>query len=157
MPVNKVVFGDETLIDISDSTVTADSLLKDAVAYSADGTKILGTLEQSGGGLYYINVDRFELYGANQINPTTSLTYSHTFPVPYLSDSYSVLYHWSCFNTSNNRRKFINSWPPPGAGSSSIKISYTRKTSSIEFKLSMTDPSKGFIMVNDLFLSFMCR
>lgn len=50
MPVNKVEFGGETLIDISDSTVTADSLLDGCTAYSADGSKIVGSLSPSGGG-----------------------------------------------------------------------------------------------------------
>lgn len=46
MPVNKVQFGENTLIDISDSTVTADSLLEGKKAYAADGSAIIGTAVQ---------------------------------------------------------------------------------------------------------------
>ena len=43
MAINKVVFGNQTLIDISDATVTADKLLSGIVAYDKTGTKITGT------------------------------------------------------------------------------------------------------------------
>ncbi len=46
MPINKVTFGDNTLIDISDSTVTADSLLEGKKAYGADGSAIVGIMTQ---------------------------------------------------------------------------------------------------------------
>lgn len=51
MGVNKVVFntadGEHTLIDISDSTVTAATLAKGQTAYGADGEKITGTMTSS--------------------------------------------------------------------------------------------------------------
>lgn len=43
MAVNKVIYGDKVIIDISDSTVTAENLAAGAVAYSAKGEKITGT------------------------------------------------------------------------------------------------------------------
>lgn len=46
MPVNKVEFANETLIDISDSTVTAESLLEGTKAYGADGSPIIGTMKE---------------------------------------------------------------------------------------------------------------
>lgn len=45
MGVNKVVFGAVSIMDISDSTVTADTLAKGKTAYGADGEKITGTME----------------------------------------------------------------------------------------------------------------
>lgn len=45
MAVNKVIFDEKTLIDISDSTVTEDSLLSGITAYNAAGEKIVGTME----------------------------------------------------------------------------------------------------------------
>lgn len=45
MGVNKVVLGTTTIVDISDSTVTAEKLIKGQTAYGADGEKIIGTLE----------------------------------------------------------------------------------------------------------------
>lgn len=43
MAVNKVVYGTTTIIDISDSTVTPETLLLDTVAYNAKGERIVGT------------------------------------------------------------------------------------------------------------------
>lgn len=44
MGVNKVVFGAVSIMDISDSTVTPDSVEEGKVAYSADGERIVGTM-----------------------------------------------------------------------------------------------------------------
>lgn len=44
MTINKVVYDGNTLIDISDSTVTADALLAGQVAYDKDGERIVGTM-----------------------------------------------------------------------------------------------------------------
>lgn len=43
MAVNKVVYGITVLIDISDSTVTPETLTKGVVAYNAKGERIVGT------------------------------------------------------------------------------------------------------------------
>ena len=43
MPVNKVVYGDSTLIDLTEDTVAADKLLSGYTAHAADGTPITGT------------------------------------------------------------------------------------------------------------------
>lgn len=45
MPVNKVVYGDSTLIDLTEDTVAADKLLAGYTAHAADGTPITGTAE----------------------------------------------------------------------------------------------------------------
>ena len=42
--VNKVVFGDETLIDLSQDTVAAASMLSGATAHDASGAIITGTI-----------------------------------------------------------------------------------------------------------------
>lgn len=47
--VNKVVYGGDTLVDLTDSTVTAENLAKGATAYDASGKKIVGTMEATGG------------------------------------------------------------------------------------------------------------
>ena len=47
MAVNKVVFGAVSIMDISDSTVTADKLTKGVTAYDKAGEKITGTMEAS--------------------------------------------------------------------------------------------------------------
>lgn len=47
MAVNKVVFGAVSIIDITDSTVTKETLAKGATAYDKSGEKITGTMEQA--------------------------------------------------------------------------------------------------------------
>ena len=47
MAVNKVVFGAVSIMDISDSTVTADKLAKGVTAYDKTGERITGTMEAS--------------------------------------------------------------------------------------------------------------
>lgn len=42
MAVNKVEFGNTTVMDISDSTVTPESLVRGVVAYNAAGERIVG-------------------------------------------------------------------------------------------------------------------
>lgn len=42
MAINKVIFGDDTLMDITDSTVTPSSLVEGVVAYSRSGERITG-------------------------------------------------------------------------------------------------------------------
>lgn len=44
MAVNKVVYGTEILIDLTNDAVTPDTLFKGCTAHAADGTIIMGTL-----------------------------------------------------------------------------------------------------------------
>lgn len=45
MANNKVIFGNQTIMDISDATVTAAKLLAGETAYNRDGEKITGTCD----------------------------------------------------------------------------------------------------------------
>ena len=45
MAVNKVVLGDETLIDLSNDTVSVDNLLAGIIAHAANGEEIIGELD----------------------------------------------------------------------------------------------------------------
>jgi hypothetical protein len=47
--VNKVVYGNNTLIDLTDATATADKILQGYTAYGADGQKLTGTATASSG------------------------------------------------------------------------------------------------------------
>lgn len=49
MAVNKVVYGGNTLIDLSEDTVTADKLLSGYTAHDKSGVKITGTANSGGG------------------------------------------------------------------------------------------------------------
>lgn len=44
MAVNKVMYGTKILIDLTNDTVTPDTLFKGCTAHLADGTMIIGTL-----------------------------------------------------------------------------------------------------------------
>lgn len=44
MSVNKIVYGNKTLIDLTGDTVTEETLLKGCRAHRADGTIIIGTM-----------------------------------------------------------------------------------------------------------------
>lgn len=48
MGVNKVILGNENIIDISDSSVSTSNLLANETAYDASGTKIVGLLPNVG-------------------------------------------------------------------------------------------------------------
>ena len=48
--VNKVVFNGDTLIDLTNDTVTAEDLKKGVMAHDKSGNAIIGTLEAGGGG-----------------------------------------------------------------------------------------------------------
>ena len=61
MAVNKVVFGAVSVIDISDSTVTADTLAKGATAYDKSGEKIVGTMESGSAEVANINIKNVSL------------------------------------------------------------------------------------------------
>lgn len=51
MAVNKVVFGDQTIMDISDSTVNANNLLSGVKAYGANGEAVTGAVAVNDGTL----------------------------------------------------------------------------------------------------------
>lgn len=57
MPVNKVVFGDRTLIDLTSDTVSADKLAKGVTAHDKTGVQITGTMESGGGDRFGANYD----------------------------------------------------------------------------------------------------
>lgn len=52
MAVNKVVLGEDTLIDLTGDTVSADKLSKGVTAHNMAGEPIVGTMEAGGGTNY---------------------------------------------------------------------------------------------------------
>lgn len=55
MAVNKVIYGDQTLMDLTGDTVTADKLLSGATAHNASGEQITGSMLDKSGTLGTIN------------------------------------------------------------------------------------------------------
>ena len=52
MAVNKVILGEDTLIDLTADTVSADKLSKGVTAHDMAGEPIVGTMEAGGGTNY---------------------------------------------------------------------------------------------------------
>lgn len=50
MATNKVIYNGNTLIDLTDDTVTPETLMKGVTAHNASGETIVGTMESGGGG-----------------------------------------------------------------------------------------------------------
>lgn len=44
MAVNKVIYGDRMIVDMTDATATSETVLKGYTAYGADGVQITGTV-----------------------------------------------------------------------------------------------------------------
>lgn len=55
MAVNKVIYGDETLIDLTDTTVTPETLAVGVTAVNAAGVKITGTYDPHPVGSIYLS------------------------------------------------------------------------------------------------------
>ena len=47
MATNKVVYGEDVLMDISQDTVTPETLAEGATAHNADGEQIVGTMSKN--------------------------------------------------------------------------------------------------------------
>lgn len=60
MPFNKIIYGGRTLIDLTEDTVTEETLLKGTTAHRADGTIIEGSFE---GGSATEEIDRILSFG----------------------------------------------------------------------------------------------
>jgi hypothetical protein len=50
--VNKVIYGDQTLVDMTDATADASKIARGYTAYLADGSKATGTLDTSNSPYY---------------------------------------------------------------------------------------------------------
>lgn len=57
MTINKVIFGGETLVDLTNDTVTPDKLAKGVTAHDKTGVQITGTMESGGGSSLYCGVE----------------------------------------------------------------------------------------------------
>lgn len=55
MAVNKVIYGDQTLIDLTNDSVTPETLLEGETAHDASGAQILGTAT-GGGSVDYLTI-----------------------------------------------------------------------------------------------------
>lgn len=64
MAINKVNFNGKTLIDLTNDTVTADTLIAGTIAHAANGERIVGTFDPS----IYVKKASKKLTSANDLN-----------------------------------------------------------------------------------------
>lgn len=57
MGINQVIFGGNTLIDLSSDTVTPETLLEGKTAHDASGAIIIGSMKASGGDIHTVTSD----------------------------------------------------------------------------------------------------
>lgn len=84
MPVNKVIYGSTTLIDLTDATATADKILSGYSAYGADGSKLTGTASGGGGSVSITDE-------ANATGITCVITSGGSEPTP--TETWETLYN----------------------------------------------------------------
>lgn len=114
MGVNKVVYGGKTLVDLTPSTVTSDTLLEGTIAFDAAGNKIVGTMTAGSGADVDVSAlvpkvgDRGELAGWNacaiyEVTSTLDLTIDASSPddirVVVLEGGVVNLHFGNCFSS----------------------------------------------------------
>ena len=110
MAYNKVIYKGDVLMDITDSTVTAETLGKDVVAYAANGERIVGTgAGGSGAKLGELTITKNGEYEAsvNGILETDAKIYDSTVPhsIEFEIDSVSGGF-WKVSEVPNNFEAF---------------------------------------------------
>lgn len=82
--ISKVVLGTETLIDLTDSTVTPATLMLGTVAYGADGSRLVGTATGGDEGSAYQDEDGYIVLGEGESSApqgNVSITANGTYDV----------------------------------------------------------------------------
>ena len=112
MGVNKITYGNDTLIDLTSDTVTAETLLEGYTAHDANGDLIRGTLVQSSFdiddvypvGSIYMNINSTNpatLFGGTweqMPNGVLSSAGNERFMVPHADKTYRYSMHYLKFN-----------------------------------------------------------
>ncbi len=95
MPINKVIYGDQTLIDITDTDTTSSDVLEGKVFYGANGTRTVGSLglvTSTTNGLMSA-VDKVKLDGINIKYKTTAQWNQDLTYIPELGEIIIYLDH----------------------------------------------------------------
>ena len=96
MAVNKVVLGEDTLIDLTADTVSADKLSKGVTAHDMAGEPIVGTME-AGGGKEYTFTD-----GLTETNGTVSWDLNDRIEAGSAKGSISIGKYYDTSSLGNN-------------------------------------------------------
>lgn len=137
MAVNKVVYGNNTLIDLTSDTVTADKLAQGYTAHDASGAAITGTM--SGGGSVlpsaYQQVEYIEATGTQYIDtgllPTENNVAEIDFELTgYVNSSYIAIVSASTHmylvhlaHSSGSNIHFVPCWNTYSAGDRFVPLS----------------------------------
>lgn len=90
MPINKIIYGGNTLIDLTSDTVTPATLLKGVTAHGADGSIITGTYEESGAGSGIVVTEEPDEHGGTIKRITAVDLSSDTVKAQYLLSGYTA-------------------------------------------------------------------
>lgn len=136
MGVNKVMFGAESLIDISDSTVTPETLVEGATAYGANGDLINGKAIDTGKGKYLWEKHSSKVWeitktkiGTTKPSDCVGTTYSN---YSITEDGYFELsgtsylggYHYISGQSTNAKSIYRANWAPSTSGGNGTTTYY---------------------------------
>ena len=100
--VNKVIFGNETIMDVSDATAEAADILEGKTAYAANGEKVTGSYVDRSPKIMTITEASVSQYGTAMLNQIdyndyaviAAYAYSSAYPNGILTEIMKVGYYW---------------------------------------------------------------
>lgn len=105
MAINKVVLGDDTLIDISNTTATEDTVANGEVFYKANGVQGVGVMANDNNAVLYSDQT---LTSVQQIQARSNIGAISLNEIPYANQNVKGLIR--AYTTSENGKTVLNLW-----------------------------------------------